>query len=100
MSLNKGFVTVQYNLYTTYDEGERPTIEILVASSQSEKGIRLEALIDTGADNSIFDSDATQLLNITLDGQLTTYRGVGGEIKGYLREVYLNPSDITPSLYT
>lgn len=53
----------------------------------SEKAI-LEALIDSGANISIFGEEVAQLLGIEIEkGQKTYLSGVGGRIMGYIHKL-------------
>jgi hypothetical protein len=69
---------------------------VTVCLSWKGRGIRLEALVDSGASFSVFRPEVARYLGIRLeDGERVYLTGVGGRILGYVHEVLIKVGEET-----
>lgn len=67
---------------------------IPVGLIKGRETVRTEALVDSGANISIFNGDFCRELGLKLeDGEKKTFQGIGGKITGYIHTVQLNVNE-------
>ena len=80
-------IIVTYDVEVDY-QGNKPIVAVRIW--RDNNFVDTEAMVDSGADYSVFSAELTDELGLRLtDGTPQTLRGIGGAVSGYLHSVGL-----------
>ena len=68
-----------------------PIIKFYIAKDQKSNPIAISALVDSGANLSIFNKDTAEVLGLTMSsGRRRSFSGVSGNSYGYEHQIYFD----------